>query len=118
MREIGTARQMNARALRTLSGNMLLSLSTALPSSVPRRFLPRSSKAVNALIFFLCEKRKASVRPLVKMRFEKMGALVWTLLDFRHWRLNIKDFVLGPVLGPQHFSFGEEAEKTLPETQT
>jgi len=51
------------------------------------------------------------------MRFEKMGALVWTLLDFRHWRLNIKDFVLGPVLGPQHFSFGEEAEKTLPETQ-
>jgi hypothetical protein len=30
MREIGTARQMNARALRTLSGNMLLSLSTAL----------------------------------------------------------------------------------------
>lgn len=72
---------------------------------------------MNALIFFLCEKRKASVRPLVKMRFEKMGALVWTLLDFRHWRLNIKDFVLGPVLGPQHFSFGEEAEKTLPETQ-
>jgi hypothetical protein len=42
MREIGTARQMNARALRTLSGNMLLSLSTALfpprERSVPRRF--------------------------------------------------------------------------------
>ena len=52
--------------------------------------------------------------PLVKMRFEKMGALVWTLLAFRHWRLNIQDF----VLGPQQYSFGEEAEKTLPETQT
>ena len=43
MREIGTARQMNARALRTLSGNMLLSLSTALfpprERSVLRRFL-------------------------------------------------------------------------------
>ena len=37
------------------------------------------------------------MRPLVKMRFEKMGALVWTLLAFRHWRLNIQDFVLGPV---------------------
>ena len=46
--------------------------------------------------------------PLVKMRFEKMGALVWTLLAFRHWRLNIQDFVLGPVLGPQHYSFGED----------
>jgi hypothetical protein len=115
MREIGTARQMNARALRTLSGNMLLSLNTSPLSSRSVLFredsyrVPRSSKAVNALIFFLCEKRKASVRPLVKMRFEKMGALVWTLLDFRHWRLNIKDFVLGPVLGPQHYSLGEEA---------
>ena len=33
MREIGTARQMNARALRTLSGNMLLSLNTSPLSS-------------------------------------------------------------------------------------